>query len=280
MPTPERGLEEARERLRDVEVSAVSAQVTPRQAVRRSRQFRTIYAIFLTLAIVAFLALAVLVQRQGILEFDLPIVRALQTVQNPLYAWVLTHTSDFGFFPLDILAYIVVFTVFFALRLRLEAVLAVVSSLLAGLVGGGIKLLVERARPAGYGIHIAAHLSGNSFPSGHVTQYTTLFGFAFYVVFTVWDHGLVRNLALVVLGALVALVGPSRVYLGAHWPSDVIGAYLFAGVWLAGTIEAHLRLKQRATSGFWASGRPRRRPRSGDRHESNRGRRRSAATSG
>jgi undecaprenyl-diphosphatase len=63
------------------------------------------------------------------------------------------------------------------------------------------------------------------------------------------------TVALIVLGALVALVGPSRVYLGAHWPSDVVGAYLFAGAWLAATIAAYLWLKRCVTTGFWAGGR-------------------------
>ncbi|HEY7984611.1 MAG TPA: phosphatase PAP2 family protein, partial [Ktedonobacterales bacterium] len=258
---PEGGLNAAGERLREVGASAASAQVAPRRAARRGRRFRTIYAICLVLAVVAFLALAVLVRREGILRIDLPVVQAVQSVNLPLYAWVLTHVSDFGYFPLDVVSFAVVFGVFFALGLRLEAVLSVVSSVLAGIMAGGIKLLVERARPAGHGIHIAAHLGGNSFPSGHVTQYTTLFGFAFYVVLTAWDRGLARRVALILLGALVALVGPSRVYLGEHWPSDVVGAYLFAGVWLAATIEAHLRLKRRFTSGFWAGRRPGRRAR-------------------
>jgi membrane-associated phospholipid phosphatase len=95
-------------------------------------------------------------------------------------------------------------------------------------------------------VRITSHLNGYSFPSGHANQYTTLFGFTFYVVLIAWDSGWDRNaalVALVALAALVLLVGPSWVYLGEHWPSDALGAHLFSGLWLAGTIELHLTLK-------------------------------------
>ena len=42
----------------------------------------------------------------------------------------------------------------------------------------------------------------------------------------------------------------TEIALGHHWPTDVVGAYLFAALWLAGTIEVHLLLKRR---GVWLS---------------------------
>ena len=231
---------------REREMHIIQAEVPPQQEVRRGRAFVRIYAALVMLVTVAFVALAFLVRDTNLLaRIDVPVTEAIQSVHLPLYGWVLTHTSDLGFLPLNVVAYVVVFAAFVALRLRLEAVLAVAASLLAGLVGGGIRLAVGRMRPSGPFVHVAGHLSGYSFPSGHVIQYTTLFGFAFYVVFVAWRGGPARALVLAALALLVMLVGPSRVYLGEHWPSDVVGAYLFASLWLAGTIEAHLFLKPR-----------------------------------
>jgi len=192
-----------------------------------------------------FAALAALADTHAVNGFDVSLTRALQSVHLPVYGWVLTHASDLGYFPLSPLTYVVVFVGLLAARLRLAAVLAVVSALLAGLVGGGVKLAIERARPSSTLVHVVAPLNDYSFPSGHVLHYTTLFGYAFFVVIVSWRRSWPRDVALLLLALPIALVGASRVYLGEHWPTDVIGAYLLGGLWLAGTIELHLWLKQR-----------------------------------
>jgi membrane-associated phospholipid phosphatase len=222
------------------------AKAPEQQQVARGRRFVHGYISALVAAGVIFVALGLLAHSTAtLLRYDVPIERAVQSVHAPLYSWVLTQESAFGFPPLNIVSYAVVFVLLLAAGLRTEAGLAVVSSVLAGVVGSLIKQAVGRVRPSSNAVHVVGHVTGYSFPSGHVVQYTTLFGFSFYVVLVVWRSGRLRALALTILALLVVLVGPSRVFLGQHWPSDVLGAYLFAGIWLAGTIELQIFLKQR-----------------------------------
>ena len=53
-----------------------------------------------------------------------------------------------------------------------------------------------------------------------------------------WQRAVVGIPAL-----FVAVVGPSRVYLGAHWPSDVMAGYIYGGLWFGGLMAFYLRIK-------------------------------------
>lgn len=224
---------------------APTEEVRPQEKQRRGRRFLRLYLAFLALAVVVFITLALLVCGQDtLLRFDQPIERAVQGVTFPGYGWLLTHVSDFGYPPLTLVTYAVVFAALLGARKRREAVIGIGAALLASLGGSALRQLIERPRPSDTLVNVARHIVGYGFPSGHVTQYTTLFGFAFYVVFVGWRGGVPRAVILGLLGLLVALVGPSRVYLGAHWPSDTLGAYLYGGLWLAGSIELHLAIER------------------------------------
>jgi undecaprenyl-diphosphatase len=92
---------------------------------------------------------------------------------------------------------------------------------------------------------VVQQINSPSFPSGHTVHYTAFFGFLAFVVLTNFRSGWGRNIATGICLALVVLVGPSRVYLGEHWPTDVIGGYLIGGLFLVPLIAAYLWAKAR-----------------------------------
>ena len=101
-------------------------------------------------------------------------------------------------------------------------------------IGNGLKLLVDRPRPEYY-LYDSVQ-SSLSFPSGHSLLAVILGGVLVYLV-GLWVKPLIVRRAIQAgLILLVIAMGASRVYLGVHWPSDVIGSYVFGVMALVGLI--------------------------------------------
>jgi undecaprenyl-diphosphatase len=71
--------------------------------------------------------------------------------------------------------------------------------------------------------------------------YVGFYGFLFYLAYTRLRRGRLRTLLLWLLGALILLVGPSRVYLGHHWPSDVLASYALGLAYLVLLVRWYAR---------------------------------------
>jgi membrane-associated phospholipid phosphatase len=118
---------------------------------------------------------------------------------------------------------------------RRLAAWALTTTALGGVIGGLLKLVVERARPAFD--HPVAHVSGYSFPSGHAVNSFLCTGVVILVFLPVLSRA-GRWLAYVLGAAIVALTGFDRVALGVHYVSDVVAGWIVALACLAGTAGA------------------------------------------
>ena len=101
-------------------------------------------------------------------------------------------------------------------------------------IGNGLKILVDRPRPEYQ--FVDSWQSGLSFPSGHTLLAVIMGGVLVYLVGLWVKPLLARRVIQVGLILTVLAMGASRVYLGAHWPSDVIGSYVFGVMALMGLI--------------------------------------------
>jgi undecaprenyl-diphosphatase len=133
---------------------------------------------------------------------------------------------------------------FFAWSRRWHWLLALVLVVPGGaLLNELMKLAFQRARPT-FDNPILA-LQSYSFPSGHAMAATLLYGFLAAFVVQVVEAWRCRAVVVLVAGGLVAVVGLSRMYLGAHYVSDVLAAISAGVVWLVLCLSALETLRYR-----------------------------------
>ena len=208
---------------------AIKEAVAPKP-VRRRRAW--VFQSYLIATVIAFVTLGFFAHSVNYFPVDLSIMRAVQTLNVYPIDATMRFLTWLGYWPqAPLLSALVVLVVYFV-GLRWEAVMTLASVGGGSLVVNAAKLVVNRPRPDANLVKVFAHLGDTSFPSGHVMFYVSLAGFLWFLCYTLFEHDRRRTLALWLLGVTIVLGGLSRIYLGQHWPSDVLGAYLLGSIWL------------------------------------------------
>ena len=216
----------------------------PTTAVRRGRGAAVVERICL----LGFGAIFALVKARASDAIDLAITVKLQRGSNPALARVMEAVSWPGFPPQSRVIAPLLVVGLALLRLPLEAA-AMIGAWGTALVATVVKAAMHRPRPvAGVDVRvIAAPLGGSSFPSGHTITYVGIYGFLAYLIHTLLRPVALRRSVVAGLVGLVALVGPSRVYQGHHWFTDVTASYLLGIGYLLALTRLYREVKARGT---------------------------------
>lgn len=199
--------------------------------------------VMLTVALLAglFLLLTVVVIGGDLRPtwWDIRLTHEIQRLPYAGIGWLLVWVSQPGFAPWNwALAGVAVLFMLWG-RWYAEAVFTLLASM-GGLLGDVVKNFIDRPRPTPDLAHITNVLNTYSFPSTHVTNYVSFFGFLFYLCYTLLPRAwLARRVLLFVFAALIILVGPSRVYMGQHWASDALAGYALGFAYLLLVIEGY-----------------------------------------
>ena len=232
--------------------TVAEAVVSKPQAAARTRWAETVFLAMLCV----YGALAVLASRYAYFNWDLSLARTIQAISVPGFEQLMVGVSILGngWVPWSLVVLSGLALIW--MGLRAEGLICMLGTGLGWVVTHLWKSFIGRPRPTGELVNVTGHFHFESFPSGHVVFFVEFFGLLFFFSYVLLKRGIIRRVALMVIGLLIALVGVSRVYLGAHWPSDVMGAYLAGGLWLMLMIEAYRRIqaKRRGTQGSQEEG--------------------------
>lgn len=239
---PESGVKKPIEKIKDAAQQGAKAETTSRPR----REYRALaFQLALIAAIGAFSVLTFMVKSTPFFPLDVQITRALQSINSPLFAAAMNWISWLGFPPQSLVLSAIIVLIIYFLGLQWEAVAAAVAALLPPIVNVTVKDLIRRPRPTVNLVHVFGILNSYSFPSGHVMFYVGFFGFIWFLGFTTLKPSWGRTVLLIFFGSLIALIGVSRIYLGQHWASDVLGAYLLGGLTLVAIVQFYRWGKKR-----------------------------------
>lgn len=203
----------------------------------------------LAIIIIGFLALTAFILIFPSSRMDLEFSEEVQEHHNSILDFLMKAVSWFGLMYSSVITVTISATVFFLARKRRAAYFCF-STLLIGLITYSIKVLVNRPRPGKDIVRVIVDAKHQSFPSGHVAFYLVFFGFiAFVLHHHKWLTKSGRNIVIYFCLFMILTVPLSRVYLGAHWFTDVLGGFLLGMAFLWILIRLYLKTSPDKTIG-------------------------------
>lgn len=166
--------------------------------------------------------------------FDSTVTNLIDRFASPALTRIMKVITDIGSAPVLIIVALLAFYILYRKHRHYWD-----SAMVALSLGGGfllneiLKFAFHRARP---NIARLVEAGGYSFPSGHAMISATFYGFIAYLFWINMKRFKLRYVIVVSTLILIVLIGISRIYLGVHYPSDVVAAYAAGGFWLTGCI--------------------------------------------
>lgn len=143
------------------------------------------------------------------------------------YFVFVTHVGDvYGYIVVSVLCTLIFYLIFkswhYAVQLGVVMILALSSNII-------LKQIINRSRPE---LEHLVTVETLSYPSGHAMTAMAFYGFLIYLFYRFKINRLSKWIIIVLLSLLILSIGISRIYLGVHFPSDVLGGFIAGFIWV------------------------------------------------
>lgn len=162
---------------------------------------------------------------------DVAVLRAVAAVRTPLLDQVALDVTSLGNVAVLVMIVLVASAFLFLSRHRHSAYLLWIAVVGEEIINWTLKSAYDRPRPTA--VIAETKVLSTSFPSGHAMASFVAYGAIALLVGRLTENRRMQHATWLVAGLVILVVGSSRVYLGVHYPSDIIGGYLAGFAWLA-----------------------------------------------
>ncbi|MFJ8065697.1 phosphatase PAP2 family protein [Psychrobacillus sp. NPDC096426] len=194
-------------------------------------------------SLIGFSCMAILISGHKIVQLDQYVISFIQGFESPTLTSIMKCFTYVGSFHIVFGIFVIVsFFLYFVLKHRSELLLFCTVVIGTPIINQVLKQFFHRMRPD---LHRLIEIGGYSFPSGHAMNALAVYGI---LSFLLWRHipsRLWRITLIIISTIMVLMIGTSRIYLGVHYPSDIIGGYFASGFWLAISIYFFRRYKEK-----------------------------------
>jgi undecaprenyl-diphosphatase len=180
------------------------------------------------------------VLEQEAFSFDKTILLWIHQFSNPVLDTVMLNITRLADPHTTVLIAAIALSILWVRRYYQEAKIFLLNGLGGTILSYGLKLVFSKSRPQLWNSPISE--TSYSYPSGHALGSMVLYGFLAYLLATFSPK--YAKVYYCIAAILITLVGLSRLYLGVHWPTDIIAGYGVGFLWITVCITL-LKLQQR-----------------------------------
>ncbi|WP_179315524.1 phosphatase PAP2 family protein [Winogradskyella undariae] len=163
-------------------------------------------------------------------QFDTNVIEYIHSYRTPTLTKYFVFITDIG----DIYGYLITFILCIVTFLMLfkswqyviQLIVVMALSLSSNVI---LKRIINRSRPNQEHLVTVETLS---YPSGHAMAAMAFYGFLIYLFFHFKINSILKSVIITLLIFLIISIGISRIYLGVHFPSDIIGGFIAGFIWV------------------------------------------------
>ncbi|HZG71278.1 MAG TPA: phosphatase PAP2 family protein [Chondromyces sp.] len=194
----------------------------------------------------AFAEVVDALRKREVERFDSAVIEFIQSWVQPELTARMTIFTEMGSVWWLTTGTIIITGILLFKRYKDYAIFFVLTVALGGLFNSFLKEMFQRQRPD---ILPLIEQGGYSFPSGHSMGSAIFYGAVSWLLFELLDRQWTKMIGVIVALGFILLIGMTRIYLGVHYPSDVLGGYIAGAAWLTFSISAFRYFEYRQMNG-------------------------------